>query len=136
MMATALTIAQQRELADELLEVLTRGGEIVRALGDPALISYTAAEFEGRDGGWLGDFTRDKVAEFRAGLGRDDEGACQDFEAWPDHLARVGVESSRCRSCGVYWREHPGTTGPDAIIDTPAGRMIVEWKTSADRGHA
>ena len=75
MMATS-----EEEKVETLETVLQQMDEIasaLRSLKDSEVEAYCLADFEGREGGWLGEFVRDilerKLREYRDGTGDDEE---------------------------------------------------------------
>lgn len=68
-----LTNEEQREILDEVLEHLDECAGLLRSLGNKRIEAYCLAAFEGREGGWLGEFERDIIEQERDGLDGDDE---------------------------------------------------------------
>ena len=74
-----LRVVSDDERVETLETVLEQIDEIARALRslhDPEVEAYCLADFEGREGGWLGEFVRDvlerKLREYRDGLEADE----------------------------------------------------------------
>jgi hypothetical protein len=65
---------ERAEVLEEVLEQMEEIAEKLRGIQDGEIRYRVMAEFEGREGGWLGEFARDilerKLREFR---GEDDE---------------------------------------------------------------
>ena len=63
-------------LLEEVIEAMDECAQKLRSLDDPVIEAYCLADFEGREGGWLGEFARDvlerKLRVYREG-GEDDE---------------------------------------------------------------
>jgi hypothetical protein len=51
------------EALEEVLEMMDDIAHRLRRLGNPRIDAYCLAEFEGRNGGWLGKFARDIIEE-------------------------------------------------------------------------
>ena len=58
------------EVAD-VIGMLEEIGTIVRSWDDPYLNAYVLAELEGQDGGWLGEFAKDRIVRYHARLQND-----------------------------------------------------------------
>ncbi len=58
-MMTKTTTDERIELLEDLLLKMDECAELIRQLGDERLNAYCLAAFEGREGGWLGEFERD-----------------------------------------------------------------------------
>lgn len=71
----AIDTTERIELLEEMIEHLDRCAEIVRALQSEPLRRRIMAEFEGREGGWLGTFTRDIIEQELADLRSHGDGA-------------------------------------------------------------
>jgi hypothetical protein len=69
----ALTNEQQREILDEVLEHMDECAQLLRSLRNDRISAYCLAAFEGRAGGWLGEFERDIIEQERADLDGNDE---------------------------------------------------------------
>jgi hypothetical protein len=67
------TSEEQHEILDDLLEKMDECAELVRALGSERLNAYCLAAFEGKHGGWLGEFERDIIEDFRDALDSDED---------------------------------------------------------------
>ena len=58
------TTAQERiETLEEVLGLMDECAAKLRSLGNPRIDAYCLADFEGREGGWLGRFVRDCIEE-------------------------------------------------------------------------
>ena len=57
------------EALEEVLEKMDEIARTLRSLRDPEVEAYCLADFEGSEGGWLGEFVRDilarKLREYR-----------------------------------------------------------------------
>ena len=54
---------EQIEILEEVLQRMNQCAEDLRALGDKQIEATCLADFEGRNGGWLGHFFRDILEE-------------------------------------------------------------------------
>jgi hypothetical protein len=65
----AISNEERVEVLEEVLEKLDEIARDLRSLGDREVEAYCLADFEGREGGWLGEFVRDilecKLSEYR-----------------------------------------------------------------------
>jgi len=59
----AVSSGQKAEVLEEVLEKMDECARLLRSLGDPRIEAYCLADFEGREGGWLGHFVRDILEE-------------------------------------------------------------------------
>ena len=59
----AVSDSETVEVLEEILEKMDECARLVRQLGDPRIEAYCLADFEGREGGWLGTFVRDILEE-------------------------------------------------------------------------
>jgi hypothetical protein len=64
---------QQRDTIEEILEHMDECARLIRSLHDERLNAYCLAAFEGREGGWLGDFERDIIEQHRDALDDEDD---------------------------------------------------------------
>ena len=59
------------ETLETILQQMDEIAQALRSLGDREIDAYCLADFEGREGGWLGEFVRDilerKLREYRDG---------------------------------------------------------------------
>jgi hypothetical protein len=69
----ATTSDEQREILDELLEKMDECAALIRSLHSKRLDAYCLAAFEGKNGGWLGEFERDIIEDFRDALDSDED---------------------------------------------------------------
>ena len=73
----AVTTDERIAILEEVLEKMDECAEMLRRLNDPRIEAYCLADFEGREGGWLGTFVRDileeALREAREGPDKDDE---------------------------------------------------------------
>jgi hypothetical protein len=72
----AISDEEKVELLEDVLAKMDEIAENLRRLDDPEIQYRCLADFEGREGGWLGEFARDilerKLRAYREG-GEDDE---------------------------------------------------------------
>ena len=65
------------EVLETVLQQMDEIAAALRSLGDSEVEAYCLADFEGREGGWLGEFVRDilqrKVREYRDGAQSEGE---------------------------------------------------------------
>ena len=65
------------ELLEEVLTKMDEVAEMLRSIDDAEIRYKVLADFEGREGGWLGEFARDilerKLRQFRDGEGEEDD---------------------------------------------------------------
>jgi len=65
------------ETLETVLQQMDEIASALRSLGDSEVEAYCLADFEGREGGWLGTFVRDilerKLREYREGPEDDEE---------------------------------------------------------------
>ena len=59
----AVSDSEKVEVLEEVLEKMDECARLLRRLGDPRIDAYCLADFEGREGGWLGTFVRDILDE-------------------------------------------------------------------------
>ena len=62
-MIKARTDEEKREILEEVLEKMDEIAALLRALDNKRIEAYCLAAFEGRDGGWLGEFERDIIQQ-------------------------------------------------------------------------
>ena len=55
----AVSDSEKVEVLEEVLEKMDECASLLRRMGDPRIEAYCLADFEGREGGWLGEFVRD-----------------------------------------------------------------------------
>jgi hypothetical protein len=55
--------AEKIEVLEEVLQEMDEIAHRLRQLDDPRIRAYCLADFEGREGGWLGTFVRDVLEE-------------------------------------------------------------------------
>ena len=58
-----MTAQERIETLEEILGMMDECAAKLRSLGNPRINAYCLADFEGREGGWLGKFVRDYVEE-------------------------------------------------------------------------
>jgi len=56
-----VTAQEQIETLEEVLGMMDECAAKLRSLHNPRIDAYCLADFEGRDGGWLGTFVRDYI---------------------------------------------------------------------------
>jgi hypothetical protein len=63
------------DLLEEVLEKMDDCARLLRSLHQPRIDAYCLADFEGRGGGWLGEFVRDILEQelHRARTGEEDD---------------------------------------------------------------
>jgi hypothetical protein len=59
----AVSASERIEILEEVLEKMSECSDLLRQLHDPQIEAYCLADFEGREGGWLGKFVRDILEE-------------------------------------------------------------------------
>jgi hypothetical protein len=64
---------EEREILDEVLEHMDECARLLRSLRNEHLNAYCLAAFEGREGGWLGEFERDIIEAERKALDEEDD---------------------------------------------------------------
>ena len=73
----AVSNDERVETLETVLQQMDEIASALRRLGDREIDAYCLADFEGREGGWLGEFVRDilerKLREFRDGPEDDKE---------------------------------------------------------------
>ena len=73
----AISDDEKVELLEEVLLKMDEIAESLRQLDDAEIQYRCLADFEGRGGGWLGEFARDilerKLREYRDGDGEEDD---------------------------------------------------------------
>lgn len=73
----AVTNDEKIEILQEVITKMDECSELLRSLKDERINAYCLADFEGRDGGWLGEFVRDileqQLAAARQGGDADDD---------------------------------------------------------------
>lgn len=67
------TTDEQREILEEVLEKMDECADLLRGLGNARIEAYCLAAFEGRNGGWLGEFERDIIEQELKALDEEDE---------------------------------------------------------------
>ncbi len=77
MTATAADRDFKIDVLEEVLEKMDECAGLLRRLRDQEVEAYCLADFEGREGGWLGEFVRDilerKLRTYREGGGEEDD---------------------------------------------------------------
>ena len=68
-----MTAQEQIETLEEVLEMMDECAAKLRSLHNPHIDAYCLADFEGRDGGWLGTFVRDYIETELQQLRRGEE---------------------------------------------------------------
>ena len=72
-----VSTSEKVEVLEEVLEKMDDCARLLRSLQDPYIEAYCLADFEGREGGWLGKFVRDileeQLQELREGGEEDEE---------------------------------------------------------------
>lgn len=68
-----LTKEDQIEILDELQEHMDECARFIRSLNSERLNAFCLAAFEGRDGGWLGEFERDIIEDYRRALDNEED---------------------------------------------------------------
>ena len=74
---TDLTNDDRREILYEVREKMDECAQALRSLHDERINAYCLAAFEGREGGWLGEFERDIIEQAILAV---DEGSDEDDE--------------------------------------------------------
>ena len=68
---TDLTNDDRREILYEVREKMDECAQALRSLHDERINAYCLAAFEGREGGWLGEFERDIIEQMIERLDQD-----------------------------------------------------------------
>jgi hypothetical protein len=63
----------KREVLEGIMEKMEECAELIRSLEDERLERYCLAAFEGRNGGWLGEFERDILQQALEDLDGDED---------------------------------------------------------------
>jgi hypothetical protein len=58
-----MTAQERIETLEEVLEMMDECAARLRSLHNPRIDAYCLADFEGKEGGWLGKFVRDYIEE-------------------------------------------------------------------------
>ncbi len=58
-----MTAQERVETLEEVLGLMDECAQKLRSLHNPRIDAYCLADFEGRNGGWLGTFVRDHIEE-------------------------------------------------------------------------
>jgi hypothetical protein len=64
---------ETREALERVLELMDECAEILRGVDNDRIKAYCLADFEGRDGGWLGEFARDIIEQELEALDDDED---------------------------------------------------------------
>jgi hypothetical protein len=67
------TTTETREALERVLELMDECAEILRGVDNDRIRAYCLADFEGRNGGWLGEFNRDIIEQELEALDDADE---------------------------------------------------------------